>query len=59
LTEHKKHIDFVLEALHKTGLQLDIDKCEFYKMEILYFGLIISINNIQMDLKKIKVIINR
>ena len=27
-------------------------------MEVLYFGLVISINNIQMDFKKVKAIIN-
>jgi len=46
LTEYKKHVDFVLEALRKAGLQLDIDKCEFHKTEVLYFGLIISIDGI-------------
>ena len=40
------------------GLQLNINKCEFYKIEVLYLGLIILINGIQMDLKKIKVIVN-
>jgi len=46
LTEYKKHIDFVLEALRGAGLQLDINKCEFYKMEVLYLRLIISIDSI-------------
>jgi len=58
LTKYKKYVDLILEALYRAGLQLDINKCEFYKTEVLYLGLIISINGIQMDLKKIKVIVN-
>ena len=46
LTEYKKHVDFVLEALCGTSLQLNINKCEFYKTEVLYFRFIIFIDNI-------------
>ena len=58
LTEHQKHIDLVLEALRGASLQLDINKCEFHKTEVLYLGVIISTDSVQMDPKKIKVIIN-
>jgi len=58
LTKHKKHVDFILEALRGAGLQLDIDKCEFHKTEVLYLRLIIFIDSIQIDLKKIEVIVN-
>jgi len=44
--------------LRGAGLQLDIDKYEFYKTEVLYLRLIISIDGVQMDLKKVKVIVN-
>ena len=40
------------------SLQLDIDKCKFYKTEVLYLRLVISTDGIQMDPKKVKVIIN-
>ena len=46
LTKYWKYIGLVLEALRGAGLQLDIDKCEFYKIEVLYLRLIISINSI-------------
>ena len=46
LTKYKKHVNLVLEALYKAGLQIDINKYEFYKMEVLYFRLIISIDSI-------------
>ena len=46
LAEYKKHVDLVLEALRGARLQLDIDKYEFYKIEVLYLGLIIFIDGI-------------
>ena len=58
LTKHRKHIKLILEALYGASLQLDIDKYEFYKTEVLYLRLIISIDGIQMDPNKVKVIIN-
>ena len=45
LTEYQKYINLVLKALCGASLQLDINKCEFYKIEVLYFGLIIFINS--------------
>jgi len=47
-----------LQALCGAGLQLNINKCEFHKIEVLYLGLIIFIDSIQMDLKKIEAIVN-
>jgi len=58
MAEHQKHVKLVLQALHRAGLQLDVDKCKFHKTEVLYLGLIISIDSIQMDPKKIKTIVN-
>jgi len=47
-----------LQALRGAGLQLDINKCKFYKIKVLYLGFIISTDSIQMDPKKIKAIVN-
>jgi hypothetical protein len=46
LTKYWKYIKLVLEALRGASLQLDIDKCEFYKTEVLYLRLITSIDSI-------------
>ena len=46
LTKHRKYVKLVLEALRGASLQLDIDKCEFYKIEVLYLRLIIFIDSI-------------
>ena len=40
--EHMKHVQQVFQKLQKTGLQLDIDKCEFFVKELKYLGLIIT-----------------
>ena len=58
LTKYQKHIKLILEALRRASLQLDIDKYEFYKTEVLYLGLIISIDSVRIDPKKVEVIIN-
>ena len=57
LREHRNHVRAILEALQKAGLQLDIDKCEFYKEQVLYLGLVISTNGIKIDLSKIQAIL--
>ena len=46
LAKYKKYINFVIKALCKASVQLDINKCKFHKIEVLYFGLIIFINSI-------------
>ena len=52
IAEHQKYIKLILQALHRASLQLNINKYKFYKTEVLYLGLIIFTNSIQMDLKK-------
>ena len=46
LTEYWKYINLILEALRRASLQLNINKYKFYKIEVLYFRLVISINGI-------------
>jgi len=58
IAEHQKYVKLVLQALHKASLQLDINKCKFHKTKVLYLGLIIFTDSIQMDLKKIEAIVN-
>ena len=55
MKEHKVHVRKVLEAL-RAGLQLDIEKCEFFVTETTYLGLIISDNGIRMDPQKVAAI---
>ena len=56
--EYQTHIQKVLAALQKVGLQVDIDKCEFHVTKISYLGLIISTEGICIDLKKVEAVQN-
>ena len=57
----KKHIDHVraiLEKLKKASLQIDIDKCEFFKKKVIFLDVLLSIDNLRINSKKIEIIIN-
>ena len=51
-----KHVHQIFQKVQKAGLQLDIDKCEFFVKEIKYLGLIITPENIKMDKKKLSTV---
>jgi hypothetical protein len=55
--EHTEHVLKVLRRLLDRGLYINIDKCEFSVKEVKYLGLIMSIEGIKMDLKKVEVIL--
>ena len=48
----------VLVALQKAELQADIDKYEFHITKICYLELIISTEDIRMDLQKVEAVQN-
>ena len=55
----KKHIHYInkiLKKLQQINLYLDINKCDFHIIQIKYLELIITINKIKMNFKKIKII---
>jgi hypothetical protein len=55
--EHTKHVLKVLRWLLDHGLYININKCKFSVKEVKYLGLIMSIEGVKMDLKKVKVIL--
>jgi hypothetical protein len=44
--------------MEEARLQLDVDKCEFYKTEVTYLGYVVSTEGVRMDLSKIDTILN-
>ena len=48
----------MLRRLIKAGLYIDIKKCEFFTTKIKYLGIIITLGGIEMDPKKVYIIIN-
>lgn len=55
--EHTKHVSEIIRRLGEAGLQLDIDKSEFYTKKTKYLGLVISTEGLSMDPEKIKAIV--
>jgi hypothetical protein len=53
LEEHRDHVRQVLERLSAAGLHLKPEKCEFYRREVKYLGLIAGVDGIKMDPEKI------
>jgi len=51
--EHTKAIRWVLQVLQEHKLFLCLEKCEFCKEQIKYLGLVISENEVSMDLVKV------
>ena len=56
--KHMKHVQQILQKLQKAGLQLDIDKCEFFIKEVKYLSLIITPESIKMDQKKLSAVLD-
>ena len=55
--DHDAHLQVVLETLRKEQLYAKLRKCEFWLGEVSFFRHIVSEEGIQVDLKKIEVII--
>ena len=54
LAQHKEQVKRVLQHLQEAGLQIDIDKCEFYVQFTKYLGFILEVGEeLQMDPEKI------
>ncbi len=56
LKEHRTHVKKMLNKLHKVDLQIDIDKCEFKIQKISFLKLLIFINDLQINFRKVDVI---
>ena len=56
MTEHVKHLDWILGQLKWAGLKIKVEKCEFTKSEIKLLGYRISAEGMIPDLGKVTVI---
>jgi len=54
--EHAKAIRWALQVLQEHKLFFRLEKCEFCKEQIEYLGLVISENEVSMDLVKVTVL---
>jgi transposase InsO family protein len=55
-SEHEEHLRRVLEALRDAGLYAKMSKCEFFRTETKFLGLIIGRDGICMDPDKVRTI---
>jgi hypothetical protein len=56
--KHKEYIKWVLKKLHKENMPVAVKKYKFYTRKTNFVGFIIKLKQINMDLKKIKAIVN-
>ncbi len=56
LKEHRTHVKEVLDKLRKVDLQINIDKCKFKIQKISFLELLIFINDLRMNSRKVDVI---
>ena len=54
--KHLYHINKILNKLQKVELYFDINKCDFYIIRVKYLDLIIIIDEIEINFKKIEII---
>ena len=48
----------MLDKLIEAGLQVDIEKSKFYMQETAFLGVIVGINGVRMDPRKIQAIVD-
>jgi hypothetical protein len=58
IEEYKEHIEWVLRKLYKKNMLIVVKKCKFYTRKTNFIRFIIKLEQISMDLKKIKAIVN-
>ncbi len=58
LKKHRTHVKEVLDKLREVDLQIDIDKCEFKIQKISFLELLMFINDLRMNFRKVDVIRN-
>ena len=56
--KHEIHVKHILQKLWEISLQIDVIKCEFHVIKVVYFDLIIIIEDICMNFIKIEIIVN-
>ncbi len=53
LKKHKKHIRLVLHRLREINLQMNINKCEFHVQKTFFLRLLLFIEELKMNLRKV------
>ncbi len=57
LKKHKRHIRLILHRLRETDLQVNINKCEFHVQKIFFLELLLFIEELKMNLRKVQAVV--
>ncbi len=57
LKKHKKHVRLVLHRLQEIDLQMNINKCKFHVHEIFFLKLLLFIEELKMNLRKVQAVV--
>jgi len=52
--EHLRHLNLVMKRLHQEKLLINLKKCAFMQIELVYLGIAISQDGLKMDPEKVK-----
>ncbi len=55
--KHIQHVKKTLQRLRERNIQVDVNKCEFHTTETKFLEMIVERNDIKMNSKKIKTIV--
>jgi len=58
LKKHKWHIWLILNKLREADLQINIDKCKFHVQKIIFLELLMSIEKLKMNLRKMQAVVD-
>ncbi len=58
LKKHKQHVWLILNRLQEADLQININKCEFYVQKTIFLELLISIEELKMNLRKMQAVVD-
>jgi len=58
LKKHKRHVQLILNRLREADLQIDIDKCKFHVQKIIFLELLMSIEKLKMNSRKMQAVVD-
>ncbi len=58
LKKHKQHVRLILNRLREADLQIDINKCKFHVQIIIFLKLLMSIERLKMNSRKIQAVVD-
>ncbi len=58
LKKHKQHVWLILNRLQEADLQINIDKCKFHVQKIIFLELLISIEELKMNSRKMQAVVD-